>query len=191
MQIEFAFQSFYRATLLEEISSPADNERVVYFPGASKRQGKDGLIVRVAPHAAEEWIGIFAFGYDPAEAISGLFGCPDARFLCVVSRGSGYMVRTDDYRAWCKIPSFPIQDVRVVRPAGLLVFVDLTRLTAYSAEGQAWQTDHLSWDGLRVVEADEKSIKGLAWDAPTQREVGFSVDLKSGRHVGGSSSEQA
>jgi hypothetical protein len=161
----------------------------MYFPGASETGGRDGLLVAVIPTAAPPWIGVFAGGYASSSVLSGVFSCPDGRSLCVVSSGRGYIVRVDDPEIWMELRSFPITDVRAISEGDLLVFADFTTLAAYGQLGLVWVTEQLSWDGLKLTEVTPELIRGTAWDSPRDREVEFVVDVRTGRHQGGSSPE--
>jgi hypothetical protein len=68
---------------------------------------------------------------------------------------------------------------------GLLVFVGFHALVAWGADGLAWQTARLSWEGIRVAGVEGDALRGFGWDMRTDREVEFSVDLRTGAHTGG------
>jgi hypothetical protein len=189
IRLEFPFPHDYDADLTGELPPGPGQMRTIYFPGASETGGRDGLLVTVTPTAATPWIGVFAGGYDSSGVVSGVFGCPDRRSICVVSSGKGYIVRADDPAVWMEVHSFPIMDVRAMPESQLLVFANFTTLAAYGPNGLVWVTGDLSWDGLKLTEATPELIRGIAWDAPHEREVEFVVDVRTGGHEGGSSPE--
>jgi len=179
----------YDVQLIEEISSGSVSARHIYFPNPAKQTAQDGLMVKVMPSRGETWTGTFAFGYASPEALSAVLSVPDARRICVVSAGDAYVVSADDPEVWEKVESHPITSVRLIPESQLLVFADLTKLTAYGYMGRVWQTSRLSWDGLKILEVTSREIKGMAWDSPNGREVEFVVCLETGSHEGGSSPE--
>lgn len=146
----------------------------------------DWLCLKLQDYEGGSWTGEFEPG---VEGISGLYATPSESVLCVVARGQGYWVPVHTPQAYEVIPSTPIKKVIAVPKAELMIFVDFVRLTAYNPDGFAWQTESLSWDGLKIVEVLRHEIKGVAWDAPDNKEVLFSVDVKNGSHTGGSSPE--
>jgi hypothetical protein len=97
LQLDTSFQRTYECEQLHEFP-PAQRW---YFPGASTEGGRDGIIVKVVPRDAKQWVGVFAFGkIAPREGITGLFTFPDARVLCVVvdqvvDRAAGNVIRVD------------------------------------------------------------------------------------------------
>jgi len=146
----------------------------------------DWLFLKLQDYEGGSWTGEFEPG---VEGISGLYATPSESVLCIVTRGQGYWVPVCTPQTYEVIPSTPIKKVIAVPEAELMIFVDFVRLTAYNADGFAWQTDSLSWDGLKIVEVLRHEINGVAWDAPDNKEVPFSVDVKNGSHTGGSSPE--
>lgn len=81
----------------------------------------------------------------------------------------------------------PIIDARAIPERRLLILADFTMLAAYGPDGLAWRTGQISWDGLRITGVSSDEISGIAWNAPDQRHVSFSVNLKTGAHRGGAS----
>lgn len=96
------------------------------------------------------------------------------------------MVMSDEPSRYEDIPVYPVMGVFPAREANLLLFSDYTSIAAYGIDGKAWQSDRISWDGLRISEVTAKHIKGIAWSAPEGKEVQFLLDITSGRQVGGS-----
>jgi len=156
------------------------------FRREGQRTHSEGLVVRVKPVDGEPWIGNFQYG-DGDVYVSGVFVYSSDQFICVVARGQGYLVcgrRPSEYEI---VRSYPIRDVRTIPEKSLIVFADYTELSAYGSKGFAWMTKTLSWDGLKITEVTAERITGVAWDAPANKEVGFSVDVTTGRSQGGSS----
>lgn len=177
----------YAAELLEEL--PGGIAPRIYYPGGIEGAGADGLIVRIHPTKGMEWIGIFAFGLLSRHGVSGLYACPRTSWLCVVSRGAGYLVNTSDPREAEQVGLEPILGVLPVPSQNRLVFHDFTRLAALGETGLAWETPSLSWDGLKEVRVQGKQISGVGWDAGRGQWVPFEVALDTGNFEGGSSSD--
>jgi hypothetical protein len=73
----------------------------------------------------------------------------------------------------------------VVPAPGLILFAGFTSITAVGKMGTVWQTERLSWEGLRITRIEDEKLYGFGWDLMSDKEVAFEVDLKIGRHVGG------
>jgi hypothetical protein len=182
----FDFPHDYQVCLLDEL--PTDNkERRYYFPGANQDGGKDGLLARITPsQSADPWLGVFEFGDQSEQLVSGCWSHPDPFTVCVVARGRGYFVNAGFPTSWTEVISFPVTSVIPVVDEGLLLFADFTEVSAYSNEGLAWRTRQLSWDGLKITAIEAGRIIGLGHDPTLPTAVEFAVDLKSGFATGGS-----
>lgn len=184
IQNEFVFGETYQASALADFPG-WPGERVFYYPGATAEGGSDGILVRVSPAAGDPWLGLFEFGYRSTNVVTGLYGAPDQKSLCVVSAGRGYVVNANEPETWSEIPVFPIEHALASPKQGLLIFADRTAVAAYGSDGLRWKTDQLSWDGLDIESVDADTISGRAWDDPEQRHVEFTVDALTGAHKGG------
>src|SRR5215510_13278272 len=91
-----------------------------YYPGATTKGGRDGLLVEVRPERGQPWIGTFAFGDITANGVSGIFAMPEPHRLCVVSSGAGYLISANEPTAWETIQAIPVIDVRPVRAQDII-----------------------------------------------------------------------
>jgi hypothetical protein len=161
------------------------NLPVLYFPSPRSRPEHDGLWLRIDPRNGKSWIGVFAFGYQSPPAISRVLTTPNPAFVCVISKGRAYIVRTDEPGTWDQIPSYPVLDARLIMESSLIVFSSFTNLAAYGKRGLAWQSPRLCWDALKIVTVSDDVIEGVGYD-PTNsatHEMRFAVDLKTGRSL--------
>jgi hypothetical protein len=185
MNLDLTFTHQYEIEVVSELPSGAGEQKRFYFPGGVEEGGRDGLLIEVSPRGGESWLGIFAFGYDSPDVVTGIYTYPDSISVCVISAGQGYIVRADEPHVWEEVEAYPILDVRSIPMRQLLLFADFTEIVAYGSGGMVWKTSRLSSDGLKIIEATSDYIRGLAWDAQRQQEVGFLIDVKTGRHEGG------
>jgi len=68
---------------------------------------------------------------------------------------------------------------------GLLVMAGFHTLAAWGRDGMAWETGRLSWEGLRLGEVEGGVMHGWGWEMRTDKELPFTVDLRTGAHEGG------
>jgi hypothetical protein len=191
VKIDLTFPTQYCVERLWVLPSDLEEEEsIFYFPPCSSDRGPTDFLVRVCPNLGKSWIGAFAFGYDSPKAITGVYSCPDETSVCVISSGQGYIIKANNPNICEKVEVFPVLDVRSALPSNLLLFADFTIIAAYGPQGHTWTTSRLSWDGLEITDVTNTYIKGIAWDAPQQREVEFIVNIETGQHEGGSSPEQ-
>lgn len=156
-----------------------------YYPGASTKGGRDGILVEIRPQLGQRWLATFAFGEITPKGTSGVFTTPDPQRLCVVAKGAGFIVSANDPMSWELVRVTPIIDIRPIRAHEIIVFADFTRLVAYGRMGIKWATKRLSWDNLKINEVNDTSIKGEFWDIRSEETATFVVDLRTGTHEGG------
>jgi hypothetical protein len=152
--------------------------------GIVLRTTSQHVVLQVTPEGGEQWVGDFWGG---PEGLDGVFATPNADTLCVVVKGQGYWVPVREPAAFDVVRSTPIKRVLPVLDAAVLIFVNYTRLSAYSSQGFMWTTEDLSWDGLEILDVAAGTVRGTAWDSPAGRNTPFSVDIATGKAEGGSS----
>jgi hypothetical protein len=178
---ERPFLAAYLARELEEL--PAGGDLVELVPG--QREGPGGLLFEVEPEACESWVGRAHPGVVNArDAVSGLVPTPDPDGLCVLVRGTAYVVDVTDRSYRPVVVSAPVLSVAPVVVAGVLLLATPWRVIGVGPDGVAWRTGRLAIDGLRLDEADESRLVGVA-DPGSAETREFVIDLRSGAHEGG------
>ena len=82
------------------------------------------------------------------------------------------------------LPYRPVLEVRPLAEQGLLLFVGHHGILAWGAEGQAWQSDKLSSEGVNITKIEDCLLHGLGWDLMTDKETPFVLDLRTGLRTG-------
>ena len=181
MIVDLTFQNNYSIEIIEELGS---GERY-YYPGANTQGGKDGLIVEVISSEGKSWIGIFAFGEISRNGISGVYSTPDPNKFCVVSKGAGYIVSSNNPKDWQEVKAIPVMDVRSINHQKIIVFADYTELVAYDETGIKWRTERLAYDSFKITEVTEYTLKGEFWNIRNEANETFEVNLTTGSQLGG------
>lgn len=155
--------------------------------GEEDAMARGALLVQVHPAAGGTFLASCALGFTDPAMPTGIFSCPNPRELCAVAGGYAYIIDTDTPQRPTHIPLRPVAEVLVLAERGLLVFVGFHAMVAWSGEGLAWQSARLSWEGIRVVGigVEGNALHGFGWSLMTDKEVEFSVDLRTGAHTGG------
>jgi hypothetical protein len=78
------------------------------------------------------------------------------------------------------IPYRPVLDVRAVISEGLLLFAGHRSILAWGREGQAWESEKLSDEGVTISEVASGVLRGTGWEMRRDREVPFLLNLRSG-----------
>ncbi len=184
-RFDFTFPRNYEVRILEAAPPVHPIEKLYHYPTELEEGDRSGAYLRVVPKAAAPWTGFFVLGYESDQVVSLLCSSPDPDSFCIVVSGYGYMVKANDPTQWLRIEQRPVVDVRVLSQYGLLLFAGFTSITAVGSSGIAWTTERLSWEGLTINEITGNRLLGRGWDALTDKEVPFEVDLTTGKHTGG------
>jgi hypothetical protein len=179
MKMLWAFPREFEVELVKEMTG-AEPERVFSFAREGQRMTTDAITLRILPRQHQPWIGRFVFGDPTGRWMSAVLSCPDPRELCVVSSGTGYVVKTHDPTLWSNVVSTPIVEVRQAIDAHLLLFADLTKLTGYGAGGLKWQSPRVSADGIEDIQVSARQVAVTGWDAARQHKRRVVIDLIDG-----------
>lgn len=177
MEIDQSLPNHYHVELADAL--PRASASVYYFPDRNASAGKDGLLVNVIPSSRDPWTGVFAFGRLATRAKSGIYTGPGETQLCVVSRGSGYIVNVEDPSLFTPVEASPVIDVRPIVERTLIVFATPWELLACGTTGLIWRTGRISVEGLKILEVNADFIRGEV-DRLHQEGAGFFVDLENG-----------
>lgn len=148
-----------------------------YFP-AARHHDCDGLLLQVVPGSAHPWSGLFA-AKPSGHYTNGVYSCPDANSLCVVSNGAGYLLDVRDPDGYQEIPISPVLHVIAEPDTGLLVFANFTDVLAWGRSGKQWLAEHVSFDGIQNLRTETGILRGVAW-SPMDGEHPFALDLATG-----------
>lgn len=95
IRIDSTFARDYEVDVISELPK-ADAPRVIRFCSTESGSVQDGLIVRVSPHNAQTWIGVFPLGGFSSRGLTAVFAHPDAGRLCVFANVAGLTNVRDD-----------------------------------------------------------------------------------------------
>jgi hypothetical protein len=158
--------------------------RTWIYPRAAEEVERGALEVMVQPANAPQFLATFALGFADPSAPTGVWNCPDPDELCAVAGGYAYIVNTVDPSQFTHIAFRPVLEVRPLPEHHLLLFAGHNALLAWGIAGQAWQTPRLSSEGLRITEIRGDELNGFGWDLITDRELPFTIDLRTGHSAG-------
>ncbi len=153
--------------------------------GEEDALARGALQLMVHPAAGGTFLATCALGFTSASVPTGLFACPNPDELCAVAGGYGYIVDTTHPARCTHLALRPVVEVRVLPLHELLLFVGFHNIVAWGAHGLAWETARLSWEGIQLGEITGDDLAGSGWNLQTDRDVPFTVDLRTGKHEGG------
>lgn len=159
----------------------------VAIPGEEDAMARGALQVMVTPGEGlgAPFLANCALGFTDPSMPRGVWSCPDPAQICAVAGGYAYIAKVSAPDKCTQVALRPVVAVHPAAEAGLLLFVGFRTIVAWGAEGLAWETERLSWDGLRAINVDQCELTGLGWDLVKDEEVPFRIDLCSGAATGG------
>ncbi len=114
---------------------------------------------------------------------TGIWSCPNPREICTVSGGYAYLIDSTAPERFSMVPFRPVLDVCAAVDAGLLLFVGHHSILAWGKEGQAWQSEKLSDEGVTITGIESGMLRGIGWKMMTDKEAPFAIDLQTGMRL--------
>jgi hypothetical protein len=139
----------------------------------------------VKPSEGGSYLVTAALGFADTSMVSGVFGCPDAKWMCAVAGGYAYVADTLAPDRCTLLEMKPVVAVHEAVEAGVLVLVGFHAVMAWGRDGVAWTSKRVSWEGIRVTAVEGVEMRGLGWDLMADKEREFRMDLRTGEFNGG------
>lgn len=153
--------------------------------GEEDTLARGALLLMVRPSAGGSFLATCALGFTDPSMPTVTLACPNPDELCAVAGGYAYVIDSAHPERSTHIPLKPVVDVLAIQSHNVLVFVGFHHLYAWGRDGEAWKTERLSWEGIRITGVDGDTLHGTGWNMFTDQDVPFSVDLRDGSHEGG------
>ncbi|HEX3437190.1 MAG TPA: hypothetical protein VHT24_10530 [Pseudacidobacterium sp.] len=182
--IDLTFPHSWTVEVLEKHPMIVPARQFVY-PQRAEEVERGALELLIHPKHGEKFLATCAMGFADPTAPTGVWSCPDPDWLCAVSGGYAYLINSLQPEQWSMIPYRPVLGVRALAEQRLLLFVGHYSILAWGCDGQAWQSERLSWEGVEITDIVDNTLCGLGWDLITDKDVPFAIDLKTGEHTGG------
>lgn len=155
-----------------DVGAPASD------PG--NRENKTSVPLR---QDTQPFLATCALGFRDPAAPTGLWSAPHPDWLCAVSGGYAYLIDTTAPERFTMLPYRPVLAIHPALADGLLLFVSHHRILAWGRDGQAWESEKLSDEGLTITSIEAGLVRGLGWEMRTDKETAFAVDLRSGQRT--------
>jgi hypothetical protein len=153
--------------------------------GEEDALARGALQLLIRPAAGGTFLATCALGFTDPSMPTGIFACPNPQELCAVAGGYAYIIDTLSPDDCTHIALKPVTEVHPLSANNLILFIGFHSIIAWGAQGQAWQSARLSWEGVRIATIEENTLHGTGWNLLTDKEVPFTLDLLTGQHQGG------
>lgn len=153
--------------------------------GEEDALARGALLVQVKPASGGTFLVTCAAGFTDPKSLSGIWSCPRPNDILAVAGGYAYFADTLAPERCTFLTPKPVVQVLTAPEHNLLLLAGFHTIAAIGANGLAWETARLTWEGLTALEIRNNQLHGLGWDMRTDRELPFSVELSTGQHSGG------
>jgi hypothetical protein len=163
---------------------------VLIRPGASKEMGAPGpdfetgdsttLDPPTLSPSAQPFLATCALGFRDPAVPTGLWSTPNPEKICAVAGGYAYIIDTTMPDRFTMIPYRPALCIVPAVEACLLLFVGHHSILAWGRDGQAWESEKLSDEGVTITAIENGILHGKGWHILTDKETNFALDLRSG-----------
>jgi hypothetical protein len=153
--------------------------------GEEDAMERGALQLLVRPASGGSFLATCALGFRDKSLPSGVFACPAADDMLAVAGGYAYLVNMTTPERCEHLSLRPVTQILSAVEEGLILLAGFHTVAAIGAEGLLWETAKLSWEGVKFGEIRDGKLYGEGWNMQTDRDVPFSVDLRTGMHEGG------
>ncbi|MEQ5791618.1 hypothetical protein J4E06_11185 [Muricauda sp. NFXS6] len=143
----------------------------------------EGVVVRFFRNDGTDWVANFQPGWTDLKEVIEL---EESNDLLIIANGTCYLMNPSSEK---QVDVFGVGYSNVFKVNnGDLVLQDQTNLTIIKQNGTHWDSERISWDGLKEIQIEESIVKGLSYDPMYDADewVEFSYDLNSKTLEGGS-----
>lgn len=180
--IELSFPHSWHAEMLAARPAILPARRFTY-PREAEEVERGALEVMVKPEHGGPFLATCALGFRDPVAPTGLWSTPHPEWLCAVSGGYAYLIDTAAPEQFTMLPYRPVLGIYPATADGLLLFVSHHRILAWGRNGQAWESEKLSDEGVTVTAVEPGVVRGLGWEMLTDKEAAFALEMRNGQRI--------
>jgi len=182
--VDLSFPHLWQAEVLRARPLILPPRHFVY-PQAAEEVERGALELLIRPDApdVQPFLATCALGFRDPAAPTGMWSTPKPEEICAVAGGYAYLIDTTSPDRFIMIPYRPVLEIRPLVEMDLLLFVGHHSIFAWGREGQAWESEKLSDEGVTITGIDGGVLHGTAWEMKSGRESAFDLDLRSGMRV--------
>ena len=157
----------------------------MYIPVTENEEAfySEGFAVRFYKLDGTNWVANFKPGWTDLKII---YELKDTSNLLIIACGTCYLMNPEETKP---ISVFGVGYSTVFKTEdGRLVLQDQTDLTIVETNGNHWDTERISWDGLKDLKLENNIVTGLAYDPMNDADewVNFTFDINVKTLTGGS-----
>jgi len=184
IQVDASFPHHWQAEVLAARPLILPTRNFTYPCEAEEvERGALEVLIQPATPGIQPFLATCALGFRDPVVPTGLWSAPNSDEICAVSGGYAYLIDTTEPERFTMIPYRPVLAVHPLPPANLLLFVSHHAVMAWGEKGEAWRSEKLSDEGVKIVGVDGATLRGLGWNLITDSETPFALDVRSGKRL--------
>jgi hypothetical protein len=153
--------------------------------GEEDAMNRGALQLLVKPGSGGTFLATCALGFRDKSLPSGVFACPAPNDMLAIAGGYAYLIDTTTPEQCVHLPLRPVTQIISAVEEDLVLLAGFHTVAAVGTQGLVWETAKLTWEGVKLGEIRDGKLFGEGWNMPADREVPFSIDLRTGAHEGG------
>lgn len=141
----------------------------------------EGFVVRFFKTDGTNWIANFKPGWSELNFVKDY---SDSNRIIIIAKGQGYIMEPESPEP---IDTFGLKIKEVIEAENnRIVCADDCSLYHIDEEGGVWQSEKISWDGIKDITIQQNTVAGLSYYPMTDSWVPFSFDIDTKLITGGS-----
>lgn len=182
--VELNFPHHWEAEILAVRPMILPQRHFVYPREAEEvERGALEVLVRPGNSGAEPFLATCALGFRDAAVPTGIWATPNPDEVCAVAGGYAYLIDATAPERFTMIAYRPVLELRTAAAEGLLLFVGHRSILARGREGQAWESEKLSDEGVTITAIESGVLHGVGWEMRSDKETPFALDVRSGKRM--------
>lgn len=147
----------------------------------------EGYVVKFKKSDGEEWVANFRPGWTD---YNNIFDFPEQNTIVIFAGGQGYIMNPDAQKPVMTIEPI-VKEVIQKDDCSLIYSDDIHIFVLNTKTGEIWQSDRISWDGIKDLELVNNKLRGQTYDPTNSTEPwsDFELDLETKEIKGGSFQE--
>jgi hypothetical protein len=154
-------------------------------------------------NAQSSFLATCALGFRDPAVPTGIWSCPHPDWLCAVSGGYAYLIDTAQPERFTFLRYRPVLEILRYAPETsmepssedrssldklgkldkLLLFAGHHSILAWGRDGEVWESERLSLEGITDLRIEGKILRGEGWDLRTDKDTPFALDIENGRRI--------
>jgi hypothetical protein len=131
----------------------------------------------------QPFLATCALGFRDPAAPTGIWSMPNPDWLCAVSGGYAYLIDVTNPENFTMLHYRPVLEVLPLPELELILFIGHHAVLARGTNGEAWQSDRLSSEGITIDSVEGSKLYGHGWDLMTDKDTPFVLNLTTGQRA--------